>query len=295
MTDNFKNNNQLLFTCSSGNYEGFIEKTISISRNISNSSIFISCQKYDSGLVLHPTILNVSNNSFTMIVSNKDSDGKGSGGNIDACFNYIIFFNPTQLNYLVDNNQLIYSGKSNMGQGTSGVDRFFSVSNYNDYKCFVMPYLENDTLEPIDNIALYIKNVPTGTFPGFYAYGHYKDGRGERDGGGLYNHYYFWIAIHNNIIDYKKDGLSIIKVGNTTTSSGSVVVTHNLNTDNYFILLTPIRPVNHINNFYYNLQYENKGKNTFTVISFERDGSDGQHGGFNNKSHPFNWAVIRNN
>ena len=221
-----------------------------------------------------------------MIVTNKDSDGKGSAGGINTYFDYIIFFNPSQLNYLVDNNQLIYSGENYMENGTK---RFFNISNYTDYKCFVMPYLKKNTLSPIDNIALYIKDDN-----GFNAYGLYKDGRGGQDGGGNYNDHFFWIAIHNNINYYKTNGFPIIEVGDSETINGSVIVNHNLNIDNYFILLTPICPSNHINNFYYNLQYHSKEPGYFTVISFERDGTHGQHGGSNIKNHRFNWAVIRN-
>lgn len=287
MTYLFKYKDYSLFEFDSKSLTHYTPHTISIdnSGNRIDSDIMVFITNYNTSNLAHMNFCNakiVNQNSITIYLTNKDAGGIGSSGSQSSSIDCIVLYQ--NLDYKIDSNVLFTSGKVNINS--------LSLNNPNYF--YFLQSVDNST-NNIVGVTLIQSNSNTHD-----AYGRIKDSSNGGKGGGEYNGHVFYLGIHKNISSYYKTSSNpIIKVGtNQTDSNGYFNISHDLNisSNNYYILLTPIRPnTDNTENNIYHLTIDTKSSNYFTVRGYKKDARDGnQISGGSEPNLNFNWAVIRN-
>ena len=289
MTDLFKYNDYSLFEFDTKYLTHYTPHTIYIdnSGNRNNSDIMVFITNYNTSNLADMNFCNVKsvNDDSTIIyLTNKDEGGTGSVGSRSSYIDYVVLYK--NLYYKIGSNVLFTSGKHNINS--------LSLNNTNYF--YFLQSVDNST-NNIVGVTLIQDSNNT------YAYGRIKDSGNGGKGGLQYTGDVFYLGIHKDISLYFKTTTGatsqpIIDVSlGQTDGNGYFNISHNLDIliDNYYILLTPIRPNTDITeNYIYHLTINTKSKNSFNGYGYVKDARDGnQISGGKQPNLKFNWAVIR--
>lgn len=222
-------------------------------------------------------------------LTNKAISGSGSLGEQRNDFDYVVFYNSIiEDKYKYKDQSLFYSS-------VELIDNFSHV--YNESECyFIMPRTQQNDVKDT-NIGVMLIHSSDNSLT---AYGKWKDSGNSGTSGGDYSGIDFFgrsanisfLAINKNISYFTNNNSPIIQVGNSTTrNDGIITVNHNISSDDYIIILTPV--VQSETNEYISILYTTKDSNSFLVEASYKDGNNGADGG-GTKAINFYWAVIRN-
>ena len=302
MTNLFKfNDYSLIEVGTKTNQPNYQQISIDISNNHEidkfQSLILVSIEKSNdvaTYAVNNGYTYDINHHALTMEIrlTNKDIYGNGSTETQTNNFDYVIFYNS------IMEDKYKYNDKSLFYSSVELIDDFSHV--YNESECyFIMPRTQqvNEGVNiGYTNIGVMLINSNNNSLT---AYGKWKDsGNGGKSGGNYAGSYsgkpanISFLAINKNISYFTHNNSPIIQVGYSTTgSNGIVTVNHNISTDDYIIMLTPV--VESETNEYISILYTNKSKYSFSVKASYKDGNNDADGG-GTKAINFYWGVIKN-
>lgn len=302
MTNLFKfNDYSLIEVGTKTNQPNYQQISIDISNNHEidkfQSLILVSIEKSNdvaTYAVNNGYTYDINHHALTMEIrlTNKDIYGNGSTETQTNNFDYVIFYNS------IMEDKYKYNDKSLFYSSVELIDDFSHV--YNESECyFIMPRTQqvNEGVNiGYTNIGVMLINSNNNSLT---AYGKWKDsGNGGKSGGNYSGSYsgkpanISFLAINKNISYFTHNNSPIIQVGYSTTgSNGIVTVNHNISTDDYIIMLTPV--VESETNEYISILYTNKSKYSFSVKASYKDGNNDADGG-GTKAINFYWGVIKN-
>ena len=292
MTDLFKYNDNSLFEFGNVNKSHYIANTITIinSGNRNNSDIMVFITNYNTSNLADMNFCNVQSvnmNSTTIYLTNKDEGGTGSDGSRSSNIDYVVLYMNSY--YKIGSNELFTSGKYTINS--------FNSLNLNNTNYFYFLQSVDNSTNNIVGVTLIHDNDNTT------AYGRIKDSGNGGEGGLQYTGNIFYLGIHKDISLYFKTTIGatsqpIIDVSlGQTDDDGYFNISHNLNIsiDNYYILLTPIRPdTDTTESNIYHLTINQKNTTSFNGYGYIKDARDGNEiSGGKQANLKFNWAVIR--
>lgn len=305
MTNLFKfNDYSLIEVGTKENQLNYQQISIDISNNHEidkfQSLILVSIEKSNdvaTYAVNNGYTFDINHHALTMEIrlTNKAINGSGSIEETQRNdFDYVIFYNS------IMEDKYKYNDKSLFYSSVELIDDFSHV--YNESECyFIMPRTQQFNVEGVNigntNIGVMLINSNNSSLT---AYGKWKDSGNGGNSGGNYSGYDYsgkpanisFLAINKNISKFTHNNSPIIQVGYSTTDvNGVETVNHNISSNDYIIMLTPV--VHSKTNEYISILYTNKSNYSFSVNASYKDGNNGADGGGTNKAINFYWGVIK--
>ena len=292
MSNNFKQNGHpFIEIITPIDRQNHIDITIGISNNgsIDSSNIMVFFtnhheNNYANAIVEYcsTNVLDITSNNITIQTRNFPVFGMGS----DPYFNTIegiILYKP--INYTINSDEIIISNR--IPNSTSVLSYNILSGSSDNYYHFIQ------TTHNSTDLVKFILYKNTNNYKVHYM-GYLADSRHNYFGHGYYTHGMNYIAIHKNIETYYSGSNTFIKVGESQLAgSNIIVITHNLGSSNYVVLVNPFFMTNSIDTQTTNHMYSMAVKKDVNTVEFYGlDYNFNDQSGAEHVSFKFNYAII---
>lgn len=293
MSNNFKQNGhpfiEIITPVSRQNYTN-IHININNNGSIDSGNIMVFFtnhhENYYANALLEycsTNVISILSNKIIIQTRNFPASGMGTNPYYNT-IEGIILYKP--INYTINSDEIIISNKIlNSSTVLSNNTLLGSSDNYYHF------------IQTINNISTdiikFILYKDTSTNKVHYM-GYLADSQPGETGHGYYTHGMNYIAIHKNIETYYSGSNTFIKVGESQlTGSTILVITHNLGSSNYVVLVNPFFITNNINTQSTDHMYSMAvKKDVNTVIFYGLDYNFTDQSGQEYVSFRFNYAII---